>query len=337
MDNMSRRLFVGAAGIIAAASALPAGAQGRGRQPRPNTVADVTDDELVEMFERCSNAGRWGDADERGTLNYITREKRVAAAGLVRTGEVVSVGRDLSTQQTKTNPRPLSHMMLFSAPGSPSSGDHFGIASHGMVVTHMDALCHFSWEDRLYNGRRASETLTANGANWGSIHAQREGIFTRCVLLDVAAARGVPWYLPDEYVTVADLEAAEVRQRVRVGSGDAIFVRTGMERMEAEEGEQDIYPRAGLHAECIEWMHRREVSVYGGDCIEKLPYPSRRFTSPLHMIGLASMGLPILDWPALTELAEVCERLERWEFLLTTAPLRLRGGTASPINPLCTF
>jgi len=348
-EEVTRRYFVGAAGLVAAGVAAVATAQdgaraqspdaprARARQPRANTTRDLSEDELVSMFRRCSNTGRWGPDDEQGTLNYITPQKRIAAASLVRTGEVVSVGRDLSTTQSKTNARPVSHMMLYSAPGSPSSTDAFMIASHGMVVTHMDALCHFSWEDNLYNGRKASESITANGANWGSIYAQRKGIFTRGVLLDVAAARGVDWYLPDEYVTAADFRAAEERQGVRVESGDAIFVRTGMERMEQEEGEQDIYPRAGLHAECIEWMHDREVSVYGGDCIEKLPYPSARFPSALHMIGLASMGLPILDWPSLTELAATCERLGRWDYLLTTAPLRLPGGTAAPINPLCLF
>ena len=289
------------------------------------------------MFRRCSNTGKWGANDELGTLNYITPAKRIAAAQLVKTGEVVSVGRDLTTRQSKTNGQPVVHVMMFSDANSPSCGDYFTIAPHGMVVTHMDALCHFSWKDQFYNGRKRSETLTASGAKWGSIYAQRQGIFTRGVLLDVAAARRVSWYKPDEYVTVADFEVAEKRQRVRVESGDAIFVRTGMERMEAELGEQDIYPRAGLHAECVEWMHNRQVSVYGGDCIEKLPYPSESFTSAVHMIVLASMGLPILDWPSLTELARTCERLGRWDYLLTTAPLRLPGGTASPINPLCLF
>jgi kynurenine formamidase len=351
-EEITRRLFVGAAGMAVASVSTLGNAQPsdtvRGdpqdpgnpraaRAARPNTVPDLSDDELVSMFQRCSNAGRWGADDELGTLNYITPAKRIAAAALVRTGELVSVGRDLSTTQTKTNPQPVEHIMMFNAPGSPSCGDYFTIAPHGMVVTHMDALCHFSWEDNLYNGRSAREAITAGGATWGSIHAQRHGIFTRGVLLDVAAARGVRWYVPDEFVTVADLEAAEARQNLRVGSGDAIFVRTGMEVMEAEEGEQDIYPRAGLHAQCVEWMHEREVSVYGGDCIEKLPYPSERFTSALHMIALASMGMPILDWPSLTELAETCERLGRWDYLLTTAPLRLPGGTASPINPLCLF
>jgi kynurenine formamidase len=346
MDDITRRRFIEAASLAAAVSPLAAAAQNQGQAPAPTRATsaratsrarDLTDGELEAMFRRCSNTGKWGPNDELGTLNFITPAKRIAAAQLVKTGEVVSVGRDLTTRQSKTNGQPVVHVMMFSDANSPSCGDYFTIAPHGMVVTHMDALCHFSWKDQFYNGRKRSETLTASGAKWGSIYAQRQGIFTRGVLLDVAAARGVSWYKPDEYVTVADFEVAEKRQRVRVESGDAIFVRTGMERMEAELGEQDIYPRAGLHAECVEWMHNRQVSVYGGDCIEKLPYPSESFTSAVHMIVLASMGLPILDWPSLTELAGTCERLGRWDYLLTTAPLRLPGGTASPINPLCLF
>ena len=334
---MEAASLVAAAPSLMTAAGAPSQGTTRATAPRATTRArDLTDAELEAMFHRCSNAGRWGANDEIGTLNYITAKKRIASAGLVKTGDVVSVGRDLSTIKTKTNGQPVAHVMQVSA-NSPSSGDSFTIYPHGMTVTHMDALCHFSWNDQFYNGRKRSLTLSASGAKWGSIYAQRQGIFTRGVLLDVAAARGVTWYKPDEYVTVADFEAAEKKQHLRVESGDAIFVRTGMERMEAEQGEQDIYPRAGLHAECVEWMHKRQVSVYGGDCIEKLPYPSESFTSAMHMIVLASMGLPILDWPSLTELARTCERLNRWDYLLTTAPLRLPGGTSSPINPLCIF
>lgn len=343
MSKVTRRGFVGTAGLLAAAPSLAAARNvsysgpDRSRAPRTtNRARDLTDSELEAIFRRCSNANRWGPDDELGTLNYITPEKRIAAAKLVRAGEVVSAGRDLSTTQSKVDPRPVQHMIMYNGEG-PSISDYFTIAPHGMTVTHMDALCHFSVDDQLYNNRTRSETVGPDGAKWGSIYAMRQGVFTRGVLLDVAAARGVPWYESDEYVTVADFEAAEERQKLRVGSGDAVFVRTGMERMEQEWGVQDVYPRAGLHAECAEWMHGREVSVYGGDCIEKLPYPSERFTSAFHMIVLVSMGLPILDWPALTELARTCERLERWEFLLTAAPLRLPGGTASPLNPLCTF
>jgi kynurenine formamidase len=303
----------------------------------PSSVPPLGDDELAAMFERCSNAGRWGPDDERGTLNYITPEKRRTASRLVDLGEIVSAGRDLSTEQTISNPRPLSHLMLYPPSGGAGSGDWFGIASHGMSVTHMDALAHISWEDRLYNGRTASQTYTRNEVTWGSIHAQREGIFTRGVLLDVAAARGVEWFEPDQFITVDDLEAAEVRENVRVSSGDALFVHTGFTRLEAARGEQAPNPRAGLHATCAEWMHQREVAVYGGDCIERLPYPSPRMPMPLHVLAIVAMGMPLLDWPALEELQSTCERLRRWEFLLAMAPLRLPGGTASPINPQCVF
>jgi kynurenine formamidase len=344
VSNVTRRGFVSFAGLLAAGLARAAASQeradpgaDRSRAQRTTSRAkDLTDEELQAMFERCSNWGRWGADDELGTMNYVTAEKRLAAARLVTAGEAVSIGRDISETQSKVDARPVQHMVMYNGNG-PAIGDYLSIAPHGMTITHLDALCHFSLDDTLYNGRKRAGTITADGAQWGSIYALRDGIFTRGVLLDVAAARGVPWYEPDEYVTVADLEAAEERQKVRVASGDAVFVRTGMERMEQERGVQDIYPRAGLHAECVEWMHRREAAVYGGDCIEKLPYPSERFTSALHMIALVAMGLPILDWPALTALAATCARLQRWSFLVTAAPIRLPGGTSSPVNPLCLF
>jgi kynurenine formamidase len=343
MDTVTRRRFVGMAGLAATSlsssvAGQPREAAGAERSTAPRATRrarDLTDAELEAMFERCSNTGRWGVDDELGTLNFVTPAKRVAAAALVRSGEIVSVGRDLSEQRSKVDSNPVRHTVTLGA--GPAIGDELAMAPHGMTVTHLDALCHFSLDDRLYNGRLRADTVTTDGARWGSIYALRGGLFTRGVLLDVAAARGVPWYEPDEYVTVADFEAAEARQGVRVDSGDAVLVRTGMQRMEREQGLQDIYPRAGLHAECVEWLHRREASLYGGDCIEKLPYPSERFTSALHMIALVAMGMPILDWPAVEELAATCGRLQRFDFLLTTAPLRLPGGTSSPVNPLCVF
>lgn len=344
MSIVTRRELVAFAGLTAAGlSRLGEAQQAQGNSGQDRAAAlratsrarDLTDDELEAMFERCSNAGRWGADDELGTLNYVTAAKRVAAAQLVRTGDVVSIGRDISKTASKVDPHPVNLMITYG--NGPGISDYFSMAPHGMTITHLDALSHFAFDDRLYNGRKRSATTTASGAGWGSIYALRQGVFTRGVLLDVAAARGVPWYEPNEYVTVADLEAAEQRQNVRVSSGDALLVRSGMERMEQERGIQDIYPRAGFHAECAEWMHQREVAIYGGDCIEKLPYPSERFPSAMHMIALASMGLPILDWPALTELAATCGRLGRSDFLLTTAPMRLPGGTSAPVNPLCLF
>src|ERR1044072_2783814 len=138
MNEITRRRFIEAASLAAAAPAVAAAAQTPG-QPQPagpsraaatratSRARDLTDSELEAMFRRCSNAGKWGPNDELGTLNYITPAKRIAAAQLVKTGEVVSVARDLTTLKSKTNGQPVVHVMSFTEAG-PSSSDSFTIA-----------------------------------------------------------------------------------------------------------------------------------------------------------------------------------------------------------------
>jgi hypothetical protein len=57
----------------------------------------------------------------------------------------------------------------------------------------------------------------------------------------------------------------------------------------------------------------------------------------VHTVAIVAMGLHLLDNLALDRLAEACAAESRWEFLLTIAPLVLRRGTASPVNPIATF
>src|SRR4030095_5439487 len=148
MNEITRRRFIETASLAAAAPSFAAVAQNSGQAPAPtresapratSRARDLTDSELEAMFRRCSNAGKWGPNDELGTLNYITPAKRIAAAQLVKTGEVVSVARDLTTLKSKTNGQPVVHVMSFTEAGPSSSDSFFTIASHGMIVTHMDA------------------------------------------------------------------------------------------------------------------------------------------------------------------------------------------------------
>jgi kynurenine formamidase len=297
----------------------------------------LTDAELGELFERCSNRGRWGVDDQRGTLNYITDSVRLAAVGTVSSGEVLSLGRDISTEQSPTNPRPAVRLPLYEQHRPVSALDFVGIAPHGFAVTHVDAVGHVYWKDVIYNGRSASEVVQPAGLTFGSVLAMQDGVVTRGVLLDVARARGVDWLADDAYVTVGDLLAAEELAGIRVGSGDAVFIHIGLEAREAAIGPEDITRRAGLHATCLEWLHERQVAVYSGDCVERTPYPSDLMPLPLHQIGLAAMGLCLLDCPRVSPLVATAERLGRSSFLLMVAPLRIPGGTGSAVNPLAIF
>ncbi|MEV4031633.1 cyclase family protein [Streptomyces umbrinus] len=298
---------------------------------------EMTDKELLELAERVSNRGRWGDDDELGTLNYITPGKRRIAAALVQHGESFSIARDLTGTPDPVTKEAVDHRVLFVRPGPAAAEDYVGIAPHGFTITHLDAVCHSTWNGRLYNGRSVEDVHRHDGLSFGSIHAMRDGIFTRGVLLDVARAKGVEYLEPDSLITVDDLETAEEQCGVRVESGDALFVRMGLRPWEAAHGPQTPEYRAGLGAHCVEWLHERQVAVYGGDCVEFMPYPSDVVRMPLHHIGMPSMGLILLDWPEVEELASTCERHERWEFLLTVAPIRLPGATGAAVNPICVF
>jgi hypothetical protein len=298
----------------------------------------LTEAEVVALFDRCSNKGRWGDDDEMGTLNFISPEKRIEAAALVRVGHAISLAKDLNKVASRTNPEPIVHRMLYLMHDAPFGCiDTVEIAPHGLSVTHMDAIGHVYFEGETYNGRRASDVATSTGLNFGSIQALASGVFTRGVLLDVAGARGVAWLSPDDGVTPQDLELAEAFGRVSVRAGDAIFVRVGLGARVAVEGEEDPTVRAGLLPECLPWLHERQISVYSGDCIEKMPLPYDRMSQPLHMIGLAAMGLVFLDNPDIEPLNAYATRANRYEFLLTCAPLRLPGGTGSALNPIAVF
>jgi kynurenine formamidase len=299
---------------------------------------EMTDDELLALYERVSNRGRWGEDDELGTLNYITAEKRVQAASRVQVGETVSIGRDLEPGVPDgLSGRVIDHKVLFVRPGPAWADDYIGIAPHGSDITHLDAVCHSTWNGNVYNGRHTDDVQRAEGLIFGSIYAMRHGIFTRGVLLDVARARDVAYLQPDEMVTPEDLEAAESLGGVKAESGDALFVRVGLRAYEADHGPQTPRARAGLGARCTEWMHDREVAVFGGDCVELMPYPSDVIAMPVHHIGMPSMGLVLLDWPDVEPWAVACERLGRWDFAMSVAPIRLEGGTGAAVNPICIF
>jgi kynurenine formamidase len=302
------------------------------------TAPVVDDEELLAIFESCRNWGRWGDDDELGTLNYITDEKRRSAAALVTEGTVVSLAQELSKHETASNPRPIVHHMAYEAHAPHAAIDFFGMVPHGFSMTHLDAIGHCFHDGYLYNGRRAEDAVRkGSGLEWCSILAQREGFFSRGVLLDVAAARGVDWLQPGDYVTADDLEAAEKLHGLRVETGDVLFVRVGLDARESAEGPEDRSLRAGLDGGAVRWLHEREVAVYSGDCIERMPYPSTRVPVPLHMIGLVAMGLILLDAPDLRELVARCRELDRYEFLVTAAPITIPNATGSPVNPLAIF
>jgi kynurenine formamidase len=300
-----------------------------------------TTGELDALFAALTNWTRWGADDERGTLNFLTDARRAAAAGLVTSGVSISLAHDLATEPMPDHPHPVQHHMLASGDARDANGiegyeaarDHLALDVHGLWTTHVDALSHMFVRGRMYGGLPASE-VRSDGARSNTVMSMADGVIGRGVLLDVPRAIGVDFLDNGEVVTVADLEATEVHQGVRVGPGDILLVAWGREaRRRARRGFDGF---SGLHPGCLPWLADREVAVLGSDGIsDPMPFvgiPGWPF--PVHQIGIVAMGLPLVDNVRLAPLAQRCAAVGRWEFLFTMAPLRIPKGTGCPVNPV---
>jgi kynurenine formamidase len=302
---------------------------------------DVTAAEFEALFATVRSWGRWGADDERGALNLLTPERVAAAAALVRSGVVVSLSLPMSTGISPDCPNPAEFRMTQRNDDDVGLGemgfakDFIGVDYHSDGHTHIDALCHVAYEGRLYNGV-AADTVTDDGAADEAIALVKDGLVGRGVLLDIPRKRGVPWLEPGEHVFGEDLEGAARDQGVEIGAGDIMFVRTGHSRRLAELGPWDTASsKAGLHPTAMGLLAERGVVALGCDGnSDTAPSITEGVAFPIHVLALNAMGVLLLDYLQFEDLGRACEQAGRWEFLCVTAPLRITGGTGSPVNPL---
>ena len=304
-------------------------------QPAPLTKADI-DRWMTEL----SNWGRWGAADQLGAVNLITPEKRKQASKLVREGIVISLARDTNNEAAPDNEAPYTHEMMLNGESGQGqwSLDRIGVSFHGYQHTHLDALCHMFWQGKMYNGYSMTE-VTRKGAQKLGIQNLKSGIVTRGVLIDVPRLRNVPYLEPGAAIYPEDLDKWEKETGIKLAAGDAVFVRTGRWARRAALGPwTSAQKSAGLHPSCVRWLKQRDISLLGSDVASDV-FPSGipGVTHPIHQLILVALGVNIFDNCDLEEVGTAAAKMKRWEFMLTTAPIAVPGGTGSPLNPIATF
>src|SRR5260370_12859665 len=296
----------------------------------------VTKADVDRWMTALSNWGRWGKDDQLGTLNLITPAKRKQAAALVKEGYAVSLAHDVLKEKAEDNTSPFVHTML------PRAGtfwlDSYQVSYHGYAHTHMDALCHATYQGKMYNGFSADE-VTKDGAAKLSILGAKNGIMTRGILMDMARNKGVDYLEPGTPIYPEDLDAWEKKAGAKVSPGDVIFIRTGRWARRAAKGPWPVgRSAAGLHASCAKWLHDRGIAMVGSDVASDLvPSQVQGVALPIHQLLLVAMGVHIFGDCDLEGLSEATAKRKRWAFLLTAAPMAIPGGTGSPLNPVATF
>jgi kynurenine formamidase len=338
---------VAAMGTILASLANAPGAIAQEKQPTASpTTGPVTNNnrreiltqaEFDQLFKQISNWGRWGKDDQLGTLNLITPARRREAAALVHEGISVSLARDLNAEKSIDNPSPFQDTMALGVDGK-FNMDTYTVNFHGFAFSHFDALSHTYYEGHLYNGY-ADSTITSAGAGVLDTVQYRNGIFTRGVLVDIPWLRGVPYLDKDAYITAHDLDQWEAKTGVHIHAGDAVLIRTGRWALRDAKGPWDIAnASAGLDPSVMAWLHKRDVAFLVSDAAhDAIPSAVQGVDFPIHVLAIVAMGMPLADQCNLEDVARESRQLGRSTFLLTLAPVRIKGGTGALVNPIATF
>jgi kynurenine formamidase len=281
---------------------------------------ELNDRTVREWGERYSNWGRWGDDDQHGTLNFITRERVLAACAIPQTGRVISCALLLdplpsgANQGADTDPTPLR------------------------CGTQWDALAHVCYDGKMYNDRDI-RTVGMGAVRADFIDQFSRGVIGRGVLLDLPRYQRLPWLDDRTRIRPDDLDGTAEAFGVTIQSGDIVLIRTGRMARCKERGSWETYatePASGLSAHCARWIFEREIAAVATDtwAIEARPSEVPDCSEPLHRISLRNTGLLFGRVFDLDELADACAADGRYEFLFVTAPLPVAGAVGSPINPI---
>ncbi|HTW64944.1 MAG TPA: cyclase family protein [Bryobacteraceae bacterium] len=289
--------------------------------------------------------GVFGDNDPLGCLNFLTPEGVVEAARTVQSGKVFRLDASMGFAKPPLFGRaPAEHRV---APLAPMANDDF-VHFNTQEGSQWDGLGHVGHirHERFYGGVPLSEVREGGNEKLG-IHHWKDKFVGRGLLLDAFGyrkAKGIPVNpLEREVYTLAELKAVLEHQKSELKPGTILLLRTGwMESYEklTAEGKGAIAPMenmrsAGIEAsrEMVAWLWNNHVAAIGTDCPSVEAFPAD-FSDEgvLHYRALPLLGLPLGELFILAPLAEDCARDGRYEFMVVSAPLHVKGGIASPPN-----
>jgi len=285
---------------------------------------------------RCPS--KWGAADQRGSANHMKPETVLRATRLIRQGMAVELGRvlsadipfsgtrrfDLHTKRTVMNPQSNRR----------GSNEEIVTTEIGQVGTQFDGFAHQTIGDKMYNCVPVETAATRTGFDKLGVH-NTGTIFTRGVLIDVAALKGVPALAAGYEITIADIEAALKRQNLKLQPGDAVILHTGHGQYWGADNARYMRASPGIGVAAAEWLAKQDLMLVGADnpSIDVSPNPDPAVSLPVHQIMLVVNGIHLLENLKLDELAS--RRVH--EFALILQPLKIQGGTGSTVAPSAVF
>ena len=291
--------------------------------------------------EDLVSPSEWGPDDERGAANRITPQKVIEASQLITEGRIYELGRVYEAGMPLF---PGRHYSL-TIPGAPTGGpfgenqvvyhDEMVSGQIGQVGTQFDGLGHIGTrvdgEDVFYNGFKRSDFGTATGLE--KLGVEKAGVFlTRGVLIDVASYKKMDRLPVGTVITAEDLQGALRRQSVELTEGDVALIHTGHGQLWMVDNDEYNRGEPGIGMDAALWLAGQKVVMAAADSwsVEVIPSEDPGTAFPVHQELIGRRGIYHLENLDLSELA----RDQVYEFAFMFAPVKFKGATGSPGNPI---
>ena len=281
----------------------------------------------------------WGAEDQRGAANRITPAKVLEAVSLIEEGEIYELGRVYERGMPLVGNRHFS----LTIPGRPTSSstepngvvynDELVSGEIGQVGTQFDGLGHIGTERDgdyvFYNGHKLSEFGTAYGLT--KLGIENVGVlFTRGVLIDVARYKGVGRLDSGYIITVEDIEETLAMEDVEIREGDVVLFHTGWGQLWMVDNAAYGSGEPGPGITAIKWLVEKKIVMTGADNFAMEAVPGENPGIEGHQWLMNVNGIYNLENLDTSRLA--ADRV--YEFAFIFAPLKLKGATGSPGNPI---
>jgi kynurenine formamidase len=277
----------------------------------------------------------WGADDQRGAANRITPAKVLEARNLITRGAVYELGRPYEAGMPLFGTRHFSLRIpqTYGPLGTNRTMYHDEIVSAeiGQVGTQFDGLGHIGVGDLFYNGHDRADFSRGDGLT--KLGVENVGaLTTRGVLVDIAAFKGAAMLGRSYEITRTDLIEALERQRTEIHAGDVVLVHTGWGSLWLADNARFGGSAPGIGLDAARYLVEREVVLVGSDtwATEVVPNPDPELQFPVHQLLIPRNGIYIFENLATEELA----RDRVYEFAFFYAPLKLKGASGSPGNPI---
>ncbi len=283
----------------------------------------------------------WGADDQRGAANRLTPDKVIEARDLIQQGRIYQLGRLYEHGMPLPGKRHFSLTIPGLPTGAPTganqivSNDELFSGEIGQVGTQFDGLghvgAHVDGEDIFYNGFKLGEFGDPYGLQ--KLGVENVGVFfTRGILIDLVEFKGVD-RLPAGYaIPASELREALEAQSLEIRPGDVVLIRTGHGQLWMRDNEAYGAGEPGLGMESAKFLTDHKVALIGADtwAIEAVPHEDPDQAFPVHQWNITRNGVHHLENLDLEELA--ADKV--YEFAFVFSPLRLKGATGSPGNPI---